>query len=61
MSTTLTLPGRPVLGAAVTFGLLYTVLGLFWLVDPGTVARALVASLLTGAGLATQIGDGAAG
>ena len=38
-------------------GLLFTVMGVQWLVDPATVGEGLGLELQVGAGLSTQIGD----
>ncbi len=50
---------RVVTGLAVLLGLLLLLIGVRWLVDPAGAAEALGASLLTGTGLTTQIGDSA--
>lgn len=60
MNQPLSMPGKLALGVTTLFGLLYLSFGLAWLAAPAKIAAALGASLLQGAGLATQLGDSAA-
>ncbi|WOJ93337.1 hypothetical protein R0135_16360 [Congregibacter variabilis] len=60
MHQPLSMPGKVALGATTLFGLLYLIFGIAWLAAPAKIAAALGASLLEGAGLATQLGDSAA-
>lgn len=60
MNRPLSMSGKLALGVTTLFGLLYLSFGLAWLAAPAKIAAALGASLLEGAGLATQLGDSAA-
>jgi len=57
MTQTVSLAGKIALGLSALFGLVFSLIGLLWLVAPAIAAGALGASLLQGTGLATQIGD----
>jgi hypothetical protein len=58
MSDSLPLGAKAALVISGLFGLLFTLMGIAWLVQPARIAEALGASLLVeGTGLATQIGD----
>lgn len=60
MNEPLSLGAKAALAVSALLGLLFTLMGIAWLVQPARVAEALGASLLVeGAGLATQIGDSA--
>lgn len=60
MSDGLSAGAKLALVVSALFGVLYTLMGLAWLVVPAAIAEALGASLLSeGTGLATQIGDSA--
>lgn len=56
----LSAPAKLAMAGAAVFGLLYTSFGVLWLTVPEKIAQALGASLLSGSGLSTQIGDSAA-
>lgn len=60
MSGQLTTPAKLALAGATLFGVLYSVFGALWLLQPAKIAEALDVTLLSGAGLSTQIGDSAA-
>lgn len=55
----LSLGAKAGLALTLLLGLLFTAIGVAWLLAPAIAAGALGASLLQGTGLATQIGDSA--
>ncbi len=59
MTSSLSLPAKVALSVTSLLGFLFTAIGLAWLFAPAYAAGALGASLLSGTGLATQIGDSA--
>ena len=59
MASSVSLGGKILLGIAALFGALFTNIGVTRLVMPVIASGALGASLLSGTGLATQIGDSA--
>ncbi|MEM7690908.1 MAG: hypothetical protein AAF194_00490 [Pseudomonadota bacterium] len=59
MASSVSLGRKILLGIAALFGALFTIIGVTWLVMPVIASGALGASLLSGTGLATQIGDSA--
>lgn len=60
MSSPLSITDKSALRVSILFGLMYLAIGLAWIVAPAEAAKALGASLLSGTGLATQLGDSAA-
>ncbi|MEO0438892.1 MAG: hypothetical protein AAF098_18540 [Pseudomonadota bacterium] len=59
MTSSVSIGGKFLLAIAALFGALFTTIGVTWLVLPVVASGALGASLLSGTGLATQIGDSA--
>ncbi|MFK7828913.1 MAG: hypothetical protein AB8B57_03960 [Congregibacter sp.] len=60
MKPSLGISAKLALALAAVFGVLYLSIGIMWLVQPAVIAGLLGATLLKGAGLATQLGDSAA-
>lgn len=60
MYSPLSITQRSALRVSILFGLMYLAIGLAWIAAPAVAARALGASLLSGTGLATQLGDSVA-